>query len=151
MDVVRVSTGRLASPPAKPHAPTAHGDIVRATRGQIFAIREVDSRSSDAVRKIGHHADGNWNTQGRKESAATLMNHIRRSLSCSFCLLAVSLLHGPHNRALAQSPSPDEAVAIGIEAYVYGYPLVTMEYTRRVMTNMETVEGSADRSAASSV
>ncbi len=31
--------------------------------------------------------------------------------------------------------SEKEATEIGIEAYIYGYPLVTMEYTRRVMTN----------------
>jgi hypothetical protein len=30
----------------------------------------------------------------------------------------------------------DEARSIGTEAYVYGYPLVTMEMTRRVMTNV---------------
>jgi len=28
-----------------------------------------------------------------------------------------------------------EAARLGVEAYVYGYPLVTMEFTRRVMTN----------------
>src|SRR5262245_35271329 len=31
--------------------------------------------------------------------------------------------------------SDEEAVAIATEAYIYGYPLVTMEMTRRVMTN----------------
>ena len=30
----------------------------------------------------------------------------------------------------------------GIEAYIYGYPLVTMEMTRRVMTNVEKPEGT---------
>ncbi len=35
-----------------------------------------------------------------------------------------------------------EAVPLGIEAYVYGYPLVTMEMTRRVMTNVEKPEGT---------
>lgn len=31
--------------------------------------------------------------------------------------------------------SEKEAVELATEAYVYGYPLITMEYTRRVMTN----------------
>lgn len=35
-----------------------------------------------------------------------------------------------------------EAAQIGIEAYVYGYSLVTMEMTRRVMTNEATVVGT---------
>ncbi|MDS4022956.1 MAG: DUF1254 domain-containing protein, partial [Candidatus Competibacter sp.] len=29
-----------------------------------------------------------------------------------------------------------EAVPLGVEAYIYGYPLVTMEMTRRVLTNV---------------
>jgi hypothetical protein len=32
--------------------------------------------------------------------------------------------------------------AIGVDAYVYGYPLVTMEMTRRVMTNVAGPEGT---------
>jgi hypothetical protein len=36
----------------------------------------------------------------------------------------------------------DEAAALGEEAYVFGYPLVTMDYTRRVMTNVAEPEGT---------
>jgi hypothetical protein len=43
--------------------------------------------------------------------------------------------------ARAEALSKDEAFKIGTEAYIYGYPLVTMEMTRRVMTNMATVNG----------
>lgn len=35
-----------------------------------------------------------------------------------------------------------EAVPYGVETYIYGYPLVTMEMTRRVMTNVEKPEGT---------
>ena len=35
-----------------------------------------------------------------------------------------------------------EAVPLGVEAYIYGYPLVTMEYTRRGLTNVEKPDGS---------
>jgi hypothetical protein len=34
-------------------------------------------------------------------------------------------------------PDADEAAKIGVDAYIYGYPLVTMEMTRRVLTNFE--------------
>ena len=36
-----------------------------------------------------------------------------------------------------------EAFALAAEAYVYGYPLVTMEMTRRVMTNVDEARGHA--------
>jgi hypothetical protein len=35
------------------------------------------------------------------------------------------------------SITPDEAKSIAEEVYIYGYPLLTMEYTKRVMTNVE--------------
>lgn len=35
-----------------------------------------------------------------------------------------------------------EAQEIGIDAYIYAYPLVTMEMTRRVMTNVAAAEGT---------
>ena len=34
---------------------------------------------------------------------------------------------------------------LATDAYVYGYPLMTMEMTRRVMTNVAAVEGPAGR------
>jgi hypothetical protein len=42
----------------------------------------------------------------------------------------------------ADEISPDEARQIAIDAYVYGYPLVTMEMTRRVMTNVAEPAGT---------
>jgi len=42
----------------------------------------------------------------------------------------------------AAAVTPEEAAAIGVDAYIYGYPLVTMEMTRRVMTNVEKPEGT---------
>ncbi len=43
--------------------------------------------------------------------------------------------------AMAQV-SEQEAKEIGMEAYIYGYPLVTMEMTRRVFTNVAAPEGN---------
>jgi hypothetical protein len=42
----------------------------------------------------------------------------------------------------AAAVTQEEAAAIGVDAYVYAYPLVTMEMTRRVMTNVPAPEGT---------
>ena len=58
-------------------------------------------------------------------------------------LIAISILltievvptHAQENKT-----NPEEAAKLGVEAYIYGYPLVTMEMTRRVMTNVASSE-----------
>lgn len=42
----------------------------------------------------------------------------------------------------AAPPTAAEADVLAVDAYVYGYPLVTMEYTRRVMTNAAAPKGN---------
>ncbi len=41
----------------------------------------------------------------------------------------------------AESVSSEEAHAIGVEAYLYFYPLVTMDITRKQLTNVERAQG----------
>src|SRR5262245_14272769 len=61
------------------------------------------------------------------------MKMFRSALACA---LAVAALSGPAPSVRAGVPlSEEEAFKLGVDAYVYGYPLVTMEMTRRVMTN----------------
>ena len=38
----------------------------------------------------------------------------------------------------SETIDPEDAAKIAVDAYVYGYPLVTMDMTRRVMTNVAT-------------
>ncbi len=46
-----------------------------------------------------------------------------------------------YDRLLANFPENSNEFAIAIEAYIYAYPLVTMEITRRVLTNMTEQQG----------
>jgi hypothetical protein len=56
-------------------------------------------------------------------------------------LLTAALLCSATTSAQAKE-NVFEAVPYGVEAYTYGYPLVTMEMTRRVMTNVVKPEGT---------
>jgi hypothetical protein len=58
------------------------------------------------------------------------------------CGLAVGALFTTKISCHAQALTPEEAKSIAEEAYIYGYPLVTMEMTRRVMTNVAEVKGT---------
>src|SRR5262245_61902789 len=61
---------------------------------------------------------------------------------CFLSLLAANIFACHATPARDQGHSDDEAFKIGTEAYVYGYPLVTMEFTRRVMTNVVAPHGT---------
>ncbi len=68
------------------------------------------------------------------------------ALSAALSSLAVGPAHAAPQAPPASAPATPlteaDIVALGTEAYVYGYPLVTMEMTRRVMTNVARPEGT---------
>src|SRR6476620_2850269 len=63
---------------------------------------------------------------------------LTRTLAC--ILIAAGSLHASLT-SHAESISPEEARAIGVEAYLYFYSLVTMDITRKQLTNQEPTPG----------
>ena len=55
--------------------------------------------------------------------------------------IALLILLGANSAQAQINAKVDEAVASAVEAYIYGYPLVTMEMTRLVMTNVVSPTG----------
>ncbi|HXF29213.1 MAG TPA: hypothetical protein VN457_05135, partial [Chlamydiales bacterium] len=55
-------------------------------------------------------------------------------------LLAALFAMTPLSAQNAAQMTEDEAEAIAMDAYIYGYPLVTMDMTCRVMTNVTRPE-----------
>lgn len=68
------------------------------------------------------------------------------SLRLSGRLLSLALLLSLATAPVSAQPggklSEQEAIKLGTEAYIYGYPLVTMEYTKRALTNVAAPAGS---------
>jgi hypothetical protein len=63
---------------------------------------------------------------------------LTRTLIC--LLIVAGSLHASQT-SNAETISPEDAHAIGVEAYLYFYPLVTMDITRKQLTNVERAEG----------
>src|SRR5271157_339289 len=57
-------------------------------------------------------------------------------------MFACSKEQAPAPAQKSAGPSEQELVAMATEAYIYGYPLVTVEMTRRVSTNVVKPEGT---------
>src|SRR5215468_10726773 len=75
------------------------------------------------------------------------MNITRRSLlsvtlGTAFSALSLSSSRADYDGPLLNAIEGGEDFWLATDAYVFGYPLVTMEITRRVMTNMASVEGT---------
>ena len=77
----------------------------------------------------------------------------RASLVAGLALIATAALAKEPAKAAAAAKAPAapkppaamtaaQATELGVAAYIYGYPLVTMEFTRRGLTNVEKAEGS---------
>lgn len=63
--------------------------------------------------------------------------------TCRLAALSLAFVAWTGAPSVARDQTDEkEATEIGIEAYIYGYPLVTMELTRRVMTNVAAPRGT---------
>jgi hypothetical protein len=56
--------------------------------------------------------------------------------------LLLLLITGVPVVGLSAGISEKDALELGVDAYVYGYPLITMEFTRRVVTNVAEPKGA---------
>ena len=63
---------------------------------------------------------------------------ITRLIACAMLLVQATAFHLSAPRALGAGPDVEkEARDIAVEAYVYFYPLITMDVTRRQVTGVE--------------
>ena len=78
----------------------------------------------------------------RKPAASPCIQKTAAMLVAAFALAAITAAASfaqtsPNSSAV----TPDEAAKVATDAYIYGYPLITMEMTRRVSTNVAAPVG----------
>ncbi len=71
------------------------------------------------------------------------MSLLSAAAPCAIAALVGGLLITGASAAVAQSLTSSEARTVAQDAYVYGYPLVTMELTRRSFTNVAEPNGKS--------
>ena len=78
-----------------------------------------------------------------KLQLTNIMNQTTLSLLTRvvICVLIATASLQPYLAAYGKPTSSEEAHAIGVNAYLYFYPLVTMDITRKQLTNVEHPEG----------
>jgi hypothetical protein len=123
------------------------------TIGFTAKVASVDKMSREVTLQM---ADGT--TQTVKAGPEVKLSKVKPGNSVGVQLIPafmISVVAPEHAPAAAPPPAaapvapaapsltPAEAAEIGTEVYIYGYPLVTMEYTRRVQTNVEQPTGKA--------
>lgn len=72
----------------------------------------------------------------------TRRNLLSATLGTALSSLSLSVGQADYDGPLLSAVEGGEDFWLATDAYVFGYPLVTMEMTRRVMTNMASVEGT---------
>jgi len=72
----------------------------------------------------------------------TRRHALAAGLGGAFSTLGLSSLHAEFDGPLAKGIEGGEEFWLATDAYIYGYPLVTMEMTRRVITNVASVAGT---------
>lgn len=69
------------------------------------------------------------------------MSRRERACACALAILAALALGSGVVSPARAALTADETVRLATDAYIYGYPLVTMEYTRRALTNVVAPAG----------
>ncbi len=65
-------------------------------------------------------------------------------LTLSALAVLIALLACSSNQSSSnKTPGVEQAVGDAVDVYIYGYPLVTMDMTRRQMTNVATARCNA--------
>src|SRR5215470_10309248 len=72
----------------------------------------------------------------------TRRHALAAGIAGAFSTLSLSSLHAEFEGPLSRAVEGGEEFWLATDAYIYGYPLVTMEMTRRVMTNVASLEGT---------
>ncbi len=70
----------------------------------------------------------------------TRRHAITAAAGTALSAINISALRAEFDGPLIRAMEGGEEFWLATDAYIYGYPLVTMELTRRVMTNVATLE-----------